>query len=337
MSLLKTKPALAPGLAAALAGLRIDPDLDQVGIGARTVEADDPIAFRAALASALYEHWHAGTPEREMVPAGVRRSPAYEHELTRVFPHGHTATEATVHALPDDAGTGDGPGLGVVEVGRVRIAVPAEVVAGRAPGDRFVLDLPAARPMLSPGFLYAKGAAGGTDGSTVLRMYVHVEAPEHGPALWRGVLETLEGRGARYGAKILSRPESYPRRDAIVLYLPQASWSCVPDLVRALDGAVGLGEATSVLTHRLAPGLALAWEPTDTRPGRTRVSFGQHRTMAVAGGVVRHMSDGVDLEQAVAEELTASGVDPAEPARNLDSPAFPDAVAVAGRKARSGS
>ncbi|WP_246576393.1 T3SS effector HopA1 family protein [Actinospica durhamensis] len=332
--MLKTKPA-TPGrtLAAALAELRIDADMDQVGVGARTVEADDPVAFRATLATALYEFWHAGTAERETTPAGVRRSPAYEHELTMAFPHTGSVTKATVHALPD--GDGDGSALGVIEVNRVRIAVPAQAVAGHAKGEEILVQLPAARPMLSPGFLYATGAAGGADGANVLRMYVHVQDPAHGPALWHTVLSTLEARGARYGAKALSRPESHPRRDAIVLYLPQSAWSCVPDLVRALDGAPGLGEATSVLARRVAPGLALAWEPTDVRPGRTRVSFGQHRTIAVACGVVRHMSDGVDLEQAVAEELNSAGVDPAEPARNLDSPAFPDTGSA--RRARSGS
>ena len=332
MSKLKTKPAtLGRPLAAALAALRIEADLDRVGVGARTVEAQDPVAFRAALATALYESWHAGTAEREMTPAGVRRSLAYEHELTMAFPHAVSATKATVHALPEAGG--DGSGLGVVEVNRVRIAVPAQAVAGHAKGEEILVQLPAARPMLSPGFLYAVGAAGGAHGEDVLRMYVHVQDPGHGPALWHTVLSTLEARGARYGAKALSRPESHPRRDAIVLYLPQSAWSCVPDLVRALDGAPGLGEATSVLAHRVAPGLALAWEPTDIRAGRPRVSFGQHRTIAVACGVVRHMSDGVDLEQAVAEELVSAGADPAEPARNLDSPAFPEA----GSARRSGS
>ncbi|HEX4790921.1 MAG TPA: T3SS effector HopA1 family protein [Actinospica sp.] len=325
MSILKTKQApLSGALTAALAELRIDPDLDRVGVGGRSVEASDPVAFRAALASALYELWHAGTAGRDVGPAGLRRSPDYERELTAVFPHARTAAKGTVRALPD------GDGLGVIEVNRVRISVPPEVVAGHAPGDTIVVELPAARPMLSPGFLYAKGSAGGTDGSAVLRMYLHVEAAEYGPGIWRTVLGALEGRGARYGAKALSRPGGHPRRDAIVVYLPEGSWSCVPELVRALAGATGLGEATSVLARRVAPGLALAWEPTDTRPGRARVSFGQHRAMAVACGVVRHMSDGVELAQAVAEELTAAGADPAEPARNVDSPAFPEA-GVAGR------
>jgi hypothetical protein len=191
------------------------------------------------------------------------------------------------------------------------------------PGDPVVLDLPAVRPMLSPGFFFVMGAAGGAGGGAVLRLYVHLTAAECAPEIWHTVLCLLEGRGARYRAKVLSRSDAYPRRDAIVVYLPEESWRHAPDLARALDGAAGVGAATSVLAHRIGPGLAMAWEPADDRPGWRRMSFGQHRSMAIARGVVRHVSDDVPLHLAVAEELTAAGADPAEPARNLDSPDFP--------------
>jgi HopA1 effector protein family len=315
--------ALHAELAAHLAELRIDAEEYRVEVGGQTVEAPDPIAFRAQLTTALYEHWHAGTAGREAAPGVQHRDAAFERELTAATPHHGTATPATLHALPD-AVLPDDAGSAVVEVNRVRVLVPADLVAGRTPGDALVLDLPAVRPMLSPGFLLASGSAGGNRGREVLRLYLHVELPEQAPALWRTALEVLEGHGARYRAKALSRRTSYPRRDAIVLYLPEESQPHLPDLVRALEGAPGLGGATSVLARGIRPGLAMAWEPADDRPGWRRVSFGQHRAMAVTRGILRHMSDGVPLRLAVAEELTAAGVDPLDPARNLDSPAFPD-------------
>lgn len=315
--------ALHGVLAARLAELTMDPEEYRVEVGGQTVEAPDPIAFRAQLSTALYEHWHAGNAEREDATPTHRRDAEFESELTAATPHSGTATTATLRALPDDAT----PGRAVVELNRVRVLVPADLVAGRTPGDAVVLDLPAVRPMVSPGFLLASGSTGGNRGKDVLRLYIHLETPEHAPAVWRTVLEVLESHGARYRAKVLSRRTSYPRRDAIVVYLPDESQHHVPDLVRALEGMPGLGEATSALARAIRPGLAMAWEPADGRPGWRRVSFGQHRTMAVARGVFRHMTDAVPLSLAVTEELTAAGVDPGDPARNLDSPAFPDTAA----------
>jgi hypothetical protein len=319
--------ALNGELAARLAELRIDPEEYRIEVGDRTVEAPDPIAFRAQLTSALYEVWHAGITAHATALPVQWRDRAFEDDLAAGVPHRGTATPARLCPRPD----GVDPAQAVVEVNRVRLLVPAEAVSGRTPGDEVVLDLPAVRPLLSPGFLVATGAAGGgSGGKAVLRLYVHLQAPEHAPAVWRTALEVLESRGARYRAKVLSRRARYPRRDALVVYLPQESRRHVPDLVGALDGLAGVGGATSMLARPIRPGLAMAWEPADDRPGWRRVSFGQHRAMAVARGVVRHMGEGVELHEAVAGELTAAGVDPAEPARNLDSPDFPHVGASGG-------
>ena len=241
--------ALHGELAAQLAELRIDAEEYRVGIGGETVEASDPIGFRTQLTTALYEHWHAGTAGRETPPA-YHRDTEFERELTAATPHRSTATPAVLRTLPDDAA----PGRAVIEVNRVRVRVPAELVAGHASGDELVLDLPAVRPMLSPGFLFVSGSVGGNRGRQLLRLYVHVETPEQAPAVWRTVLEVLESNGTPYRAKVLSRRTSYPRRDAIVVYLPEESQPQVPGLVRALEGAAGLGAATSVLAHTVRPG-----------------------------------------------------------------------------------
>src|SRR4051812_43082698 len=51
---------------------------------------------------------------------------------------------------------------------------------------------------------------------------------------------------------------------------------------------------------------AIAWEPADTRPGMSGLSFGQHRAIAMAIGLSGE-----------------ANIDPAAPARNLDSPDSP--------------
>ena len=316
--------ALSGALTAHLAALRMEPEDSRVHVGDKAVGESDLVAFRAQLSSALYELWHSGTAGRDADGVAYHRDEPFERDLTAAAPQRATATPATLRTLPDGTRTGHA----VVEVNRVRLLVPAEAVSGAEPGDALVLDLPAVRPMLSPGFLFATGTAGAGGGPGVLRLYVHVETPEHAPAVWHTVLDVLESRGARYRAKVLSRRTSYPRRDAIVVYLPEDARCHVPDLARALDGLPGLGTAAPVLAHPVQPGLTMAWEPADQRLGWQRMSFGQHRTMAVAHGVVRHMSHGVPLHEAVAEELKAAGIDPADPARNLDSPAFPGSAGL---------
>lgn len=318
-------PELSAALAARLAEIEMEPDERRATVGGQVVSEPDVLAFRAQLSGVLYEHWHAGNAGRGAGASAIHRDEVFERDLAAAVPHLVTPTTAVLRALPDAA---DGEHA-LVEVNRVRLLVPAGAVAGRAVGDRFPLDLPSVRPMLSPGFLLTTGTAGAGDRSAVLRLYVHIDEAEHAPAVWHAALKVLEDRGAHYRAKVLSRRSHYPRRDAIVVYLAQDSACHAPDLVRALDGLPGVGADTSPLAVRVAPGLAMAYEPDDQRLGWQRTSFGQHRTMAVAHGIVRHLTDGVPLHAAVAEQLTAAGADPSVPARNLASPAFPDMAASA--------
>jgi hypothetical protein len=308
-----TGPVLAGPLLEHLGDLRIDLAEDRIQVGDRILEAANLTALRSKLSSALYDVWHAGTAGRDDKRLTRRRDSELERELVAAIPHQSAPILGKV-----------GTGSGVVEVNRVRILVPAEALTGRATGDPIQLELPPLRPMLSPGFLFVTGSAGGTGGSAVLRLYIHVIAAEHAPQIWRTSLQHLESAGARYRAKVLSQTVAFPRRDAIVVYLPESSWPHAPELASALDGAAGVGAETSVLAHRIGPGLAMAWEPTDNRAGWRRMSFGQHRSTAVARGVTRHVRDSVPLHAAVAEELTEAGIDTTDPARNLDSPAFPD-------------
>jgi hypothetical protein len=137
---------------------------------------------------------------------------------------------------------------------------------------------------------------------------------------------------------VLSRPWSYPRRDALVVYLEDEDAPLATGLAEEVTGLPGVGTDTSVFAHEVAPGVALAWEPADNRPGRPGKSFGQHRAAAVAEGLLRyaHATDatdgllrpaadpaGADAAREVHRSLRAAAVDPAAPARNLDSAPFP--------------
>jgi hypothetical protein len=343
--------ALAPRLREALATLRIGQDRRTVLVGERPVTGGTARELRAALGAVLYDEWHAGlTPEAREArggrngaaagPASSRRDRAFEDRLTAATPHTLTPVDAVVRPGPEPRGD-----TLLAELGRVLVRVPTASVRtqGAVGPDRHArLDLPAVRPALSPGFLLLDGPCGGLSGGAgrpVLRMYVHLTDPDAAPGVWRTLLAALAARSARYRAKVLSRPWSYPRRDALVVYLEGADAPSAAGLADEVTGLPGVGRETSVFAHEVAPGVALAWEPADNRPGRPGKSFGQHRAAAVAEGLLRHAHDpdatdgflrpaaadpaGADAAREVHRCLRAAAVDPAEPARNLDSAPFP--------------
>lgn len=168
----------------------------------------------------------------------------------------------------------------------------------------------------------------------LLRMYVHLRYPDAAPRVWGALLAELAARSVPYRAKVLSRPWAYPRRDAIVVYLDADLADVVFPLAAAVHRLPGIGADTSVFA-RLLPGLAVAWEPRDTRPGWGGQSFGQHRAAAVAEGVVRYATDRerTDLAQEIAVSLRGAAADPEEPARNHSSPGLLTATLLTLRSA----
>ncbi|HWM38613.1 MAG TPA: T3SS effector HopA1 family protein, partial [Streptomyces sp.] len=92
--------------------------------------------------------------------------------------------------------------------------------------------------------------------------------------------------------------------------------------VEKVSGVPGLVPSVSPFARELAPGVCTGWEPEDPRPGQAGLSFGQHRALALAEGLlaVRGRPAGAERHASVAEALTAAGIDPLEPSRNINSP-----------------
>lgn len=220
----------------------------------------------------------------------------------------------------------------VVEHHGVRLCVPRSAVTGPdlAPGASVLVDVPAVRPWLSPGFLLVHGSPGAArhGGAGLVRVYVHLTRPEAAAPVWREVLGALEALGVPYQAKVLSHRRHYPRRDALVVYLGDAhadAADTVADAVERCRGGAagaedaGIGVETSVFAARLAPGVAVAREPADPRPGRRGMSFGQHRAAAVAEGLLAHARapEAGSREATVRVALLRAGIRPSAPERNL--------------------
>jgi hypothetical protein len=192
----------------------------------------------------------------------------------------------------------------------------------------------AIRPSLSPGFFLVDGSRPLTHQGAILRVYLHVETPGAALDAWGRTLRCLEESGVPFRAKAASSAHALPRRDGVVVYLGSGDQHVLPGLVEALEGAV-LGADVSPFTRPLAPGVAVAWEPDDSRPGMRNTSFGEHRSRALAAGLIRYTTehgtapDGPhphpNRSKVVRQALLEAGIDPLDPARNLSSPPFPAA------------
>ncbi|WP_197370434.1 T3SS effector HopA1 family protein, partial [Streptomyces clavuligerus] len=325
---------LCPALREALRTVEF-PGAGRISLAGETFDEDSPRKLRAVLAGALYRNWHAGAaPDADGRGTPLRRVPAFEDRLTAVVPHTHTSVPAELAETP---AAPDAESV-TVRIGRLLVRVPVAAVRPRGgpggaprPGTPVTVELPAVRPALSPGFLLVDGGTGlpaGGAGDRPLRLYAHITDADAAPAVWGTVLLTLADQDLPYRAKVLSRPWSYPRRDALVVYLhgPHAERGpAARALTAALADVPGVGDTTSLFAHRTGPGTALAWDPDDERPAHRGTSFGQHRSAAVAEGIVRHAlaPDAGPLERSVAEALTEAGADSAAPFRNTGSPVLP--------------
>ncbi|MEU9924763.1 T3SS effector HopA1 family protein [Streptomyces griseoluteus] len=305
--------------------MTVEADGVRARVDDREVEADSPREMRRLLAEALYDILHAGQfVEKGKLPFRLRDEP-FERVLSAAVPHQRSTARARVCLPPADRESGPEERV-LVERDGVRVWVPLSAVREDGPltgGQVVTLDVPARRPALSPGFFVVDGSLPRSPRNELLRVYVHITRWEEAAPVWGRVLGHLEERGVAYRSKALSAKALYPRRDALVVYLSQESWQQVPELAGMLHGIPGIGTETSVFAEPVAPGVAVAWEPEDDRPGMSGLSFGQHRATALALALLDGATGPDPLEQAVVARLTEAGIDPSRPARNTTSPDFP--------------
>jgi acyl carrier protein len=102
------------------------------------------------------------------------------------------------------------------------------------------------------------------------------------------------------------------------VYVGDRDLAAVSTLAREIGRVAQVGPEVSLFTERIAPGVAIAWEPIDRRPGMRGLSFGEHRARATAEGLVQHAgsrSSGTAAD-AVRQALITAGIEPARPAWN---------------------
>jgi hypothetical protein len=315
--------ALSRRLAAALRTISLDPGSCTARVGQREVSAADPVSFRHQLTAVIYDELHAGRAALSIPSGRNLRDPVLEERLRAALPHRRTIRSAEAIAVSADAV--------LVGLDGVRVWVPIERVGagdGKVqPGDRAEVLVPAGRPALSPGFFLADGARPQPAGEPVLRVYVHLQTVAAALQVWTAVLGLLADLGVGYRAKVASWPQMLPRRDALVLYLAERDVDVARQVSAVTAGVRGVGRRVSVFAQPVGPGVAIAREPADTRAARRDLSFGEHRSAALADGLLRPAGPGAAAERSAAavrgamtarvrEALAEAGIDPANPARN---------------------
>lgn len=279
-------------------------------VGTRELAADSVRDLRPQMVGAMYEVLHAGRAEPKDL-GRIVREPDVEEVLAAAMPHDTTPRRARLVARDDSTA--------VVHLGDVRVRVEATIVPQDAGIDDVItLALPAARPALSHGFYMIDSPNGMRQaGGPMRRLYLHAQDHHAAAAIWGPVLSTLNDAGVTYRSKVLSHRDGYPRRDAIVVYLPMEHSDLAQAVAEAARDIPGLAPDVSVFARRLAPGVAMADEPQDRRPQYRDLSFGEHRCTVAASAIIRSATEsGLELAEAFAQECALADVDVADPAFN---------------------
>jgi hypothetical protein len=294
-----------------LDAIRISTDCRRVTVAGHQLPAANPHQLRDVVTHALYHSWHTGLPP-DAHPRPGEPDPEFVEALAGVVPQRTTVAPATV------VEPGRGGAAAVVRLHGVLVRMPVGAAVGPAR-----VEVDAVRRALLPGYLVVDGSRGRCHATgPIMRLYLHVASPDGAPAVLGEVVSALEARGLAYRVKICADRTSFPRRDALVAYLGGADWPVADDLAAGLRGLAGIGREVSLFARRLAPGVAAAWEPADDRPGLPDLSFGQHRSFAVATGIVAYArTPGRGSRQAaVVDALVQARIDPTAPFRNLPAP-----------------
>ncbi len=296
---------LAPRLQALVAEVR------KAGLESLRSSLSDELTstqIEADVARSIYDRYHARW-FRDPQFRVTARDAALEEQLTAATPHQLTATEGDLVSMAEDHTR--------IALEGVLVRVPPAVPVQRTDGGAMRLRIPAIRPVLSPGFLLVDGSSGRPDGSAVARFYVRLSAPGQAVQVWKEALSSLEALTVRYRAKVASSAGMFPRADAMVVYCSAAAEAVVRDGLReTLEGRLEAGAMPSVFTEEIAPGLEFAEEPLENPGGE--LSFGQHRSRALAQGLIKGAREGwADAERTVADALRRHDIAPSQPWRNI--------------------
>ncbi|WIM96425.1 T3SS effector HopA1 family protein [Actinoplanes oblitus] len=189
-------------------------------------------------------------------------------------------------------------------------------------GDEIAVLFPAERRYTNPGWYVAIGRAGlrREPAEPVVRFYFALDTADEAPGFLASIENVLNGANVPFHMKVVNDPAKMVRNDAVVLYMAAADgeihYAALASVYARYRHA--MRAAWPCFARRLEPGWGMAAEPTEaTRQG---LSYGQHRCVLVAEGLLRAWTAGTTTaegrERAIIDRLAAAGVDPDAPYRD---------------------
>jgi hypothetical protein len=178
-----------------------------------------------------------------------------------------------------------------------------------SPGAPVGLRVPKELPDRAPGFYTVLGnqETGADKGGGLVRLYWNL-VTDGAAEFVRSVTTLLNETRVPFHLKLVDHPARFTRCDAAVLYLPQASYHAIAELLPRIYNEIApyLKPATPVFAKELAPGLGLAEDPSNGD------SFGWNRCRMLADGLIRAYEKGLKSEservKVVAERFSAEGI-----------------------------
>jgi len=301
--------------------------LDRQSVGISML--DEKYAIGSQLWPVVYHLYHRGetrdaqrhTAVTDLTPIMLREHAEFGQELRRCN-HGTEFRDPgwLVAAIESDC-------LRVTKGGVTLVATRDELLPGKEGvqiGTEIVVRFPGHLPYTSPGYYLAIGEEGipRVKRTPVTRIYFHV-SPEGALRLMSGLTELLPGSCPTYAFKVLNHPDAFTRRDAAVLCLPRDHYFTFCDRLRELCFALAPEFRATVpgFSKKLMPGVGLAEELE--APLNEKVSFGQHRSFLVAGGIARAFLEERNTEEgryaAIVQEFRESDLDALRPYLNSGS------------------
>lgn len=264
--------------------------------------AAPPAVTTTDLSVWLYLHLHVGNPEALGLDA-LRPDQSFEDAIHDALPARRVPLARTAaRAMFGDGAAGR-------DVDRVWVVEPADPTGTD-------IQLPCARPNLSPGFFMFVHEADVDPTAALNRFYVAHDDPWSALEDWTSSVETLLDHGAPFRTKMLSRRRAYPRHDALVFY-GRGDVDNFAGCLRQSRGRRDFAEVSfSRLCRRLPGGVAVGAEPAGPALLGQK-SFGEHRCDALADAIIASLDRSSDLVEKFIECCSASNIDPTDVSRNV--------------------
>lgn len=171
------------------------------------------------------------------------------------------------------------------------------------PGDSVSVELPCAREAAMPGYFCFNSRAGRfPDSQPHLKVYLNV-TPRHAPTMLQALLHDRALAKIRFDGKIANDPDSFGRRDTMLLYVEPRG---IVEVLRVvLRHRRGLRRQTPPFVWQVAPGVGVAESPLGSHE-----SFGAQRCRLVAEGLVAWLKrPSLTAWASVASRFSAEGLD----------------------------